>query len=94
MKKNYSLEEITIEQFDEHSIYCRMLGHDLTFKYCRFTGDGVFCRKIFDCWHDKIEVGRFVKTYFSDDEIQAVLHPPAPKLHTLLNLIEKAEKPE
>ncbi len=94
MKKNQLSEEITLEQFDGCPIYCRMLGHDLTFAYCRRTGDGTFCRKIFDCWHDKIEVGRYVKTHFSDDEIHAVLHPSAPKLHTLLNLIEKSSKPE
>ena len=81
MKKN-----ITVEQFDDRKLYCRMLGHDLTFKYCRSTGDGRFCRRIFDCWHDKIEVGRYVKTHFSDEEISGVLHPPAPKLHSLLDL--------
>ena len=94
MNKNQNLEDITVEQFDECGIYCRMLGHDLTFKYCRCTGDGHFCRRIFDCWHDKIAVGRYVKTHFSEDVIREVLHPAAPKLHSLLNLIEKAEKPQ
>ena len=94
MNKKPNHIELTIDQFDECDIYCRMLGHDLTFKYCRQTGDGNFCRKIFDCWIDKIEVGRYAKTHFSDDDINGVLHPAAPKLHTLLDLIEKSGKPE
>ena len=69
-----------------------MLGHDLTFAYCRQTGTGLFCRKIFDCWYGKIEVVRFVKEFFSDDEIAAVLRPPAPKIHSLIGLIDKARE--
>ena len=94
MNKKPNPEEITVDQFDERDIYCRMLGHDLTFKYCRLTGDGSFCRRIFDCWHAKIEVGRYLKAFFTDDEIRGVLHHSSPKLHTLLNLIEKSGSSE
>ena len=68
-----------------------MLGHDLTFKYCRQTGDGHFCRRIFDCWHDKIAVGRFVKTFYTAEEIHDVLGVRIPKLQALLDLIEKSK---
>ena len=84
--------EITVEQFDECNIYCRMLGHDLTFKYCRQTGNGSFCRKIFDCWIDKIDIVQYAKTHFSPDDINKVFHSTVPKMNTLLNLIEKSKK--
>ena len=82
----------SIEQYDERRIYCRMLGHELPFSYCRSTADGRFCPRIFDCWHGKIDVGRFIQTHFSDDEIREIIHPSAPKMHTLLNLIRNSEK--
>lgn len=94
MEKKPDRKEIAVDEFDDRSLYCRMLGHDLTFKYCRRTGDGRFCGRVFDCWHDRIEVARYLKTHFSDDEISNVLHPSSPKLHTLLNLIEKTASPE
>ena len=84
---NQETKKITVDQYDTRAIYCRMLGHELTFKYCRSTADGRFCPRIFDCWHDKIEVGRYIKSFFSDDEISAIIRPPKPKIHTLINLI-------
>ena len=84
-------ERISIEQFDHRTVYCRMLGHELTFKYCRSTADGRFCRKIFDCWHSKIDIFRFVKSNFTEDEIQEIIHPPASKVETLINLINSSE---
>ncbi len=83
-KKNAS------DEFDERTIYCRMLGHELTFKYCRSTADGRFCRKIFDCWHTKIDIFRYVKANFSPEEIQSIIHPPASKVETLINLIHQS----
>ena len=92
MSERVSRNELTQECHDDKVLYCRMLGHDLTFKYCRNTGTGLFCRKIFDCWHLKLEVGTYIKTFFSDEQTQAVLRPPAPKVHTLLGLIDKAKQ--
>jgi len=94
MEKKPNKADLAVDEFDERGIYCRMLGHDLTFNYCRRTGDGSFCRRIIDCWHDKIEIGRYLKTFFTADEIAAVLHPSEPKLQTLLNLIDKTENRE
>jgi hypothetical protein len=85
-----SSEELSKEIYDSRERYCRMLGHDLTFKYCRQTGEGLFCRRIFDCWYDKLEIARYIKTHFTEREIQEVLRPGAPKLHTLLNLIDNS----
>ncbi|MBN1685408.1 MAG: hypothetical protein JW852_02080 [Spirochaetales bacterium] len=81
---------LSVDHYDNRPIYCRMLGHELTFQYCRLTGDGHFCRRIFDCWHNKIDIFGYITSFFSADEIREVLQPPAPKIHTLLNLIEKS----
>jgi hypothetical protein len=83
-------ENISREQFDERTIYCRMLGHELTFKYCRSTADDRFCPRVFDCWHEKIDVAGYIGTFFTKDEILAIIHPPASKMETLINLIQKS----
>jgi hypothetical protein len=67
-----------------------MLGHDLTFNYCRRTGTGMFCRKIYDCWSRKIDLASYLAAFFTADEIKLGLGPPSPKLNTLLNLIDKS----
>ncbi|MBN1685811.1 MAG: hypothetical protein JW852_04105 [Spirochaetales bacterium] len=90
METKQQLQKPVIDQYDSRPIYCRMLGHELTFRYCRLTGDGSFCRKIFDCWYDKIDISGYMKCFYSDEEIRKILSPPAPKIHTLLNLIEKS----
>lgn len=86
---NTQKENMSPEKFDERTIYCRMLGHELSFKYCRSTADGNFCRRIFDCWHDKIDVGAYISTFFTKEEIQGILNPPASKMETLIHLIQK-----
>ena len=34
-----------------------MLGHDLTFAYCRAPAKQLPCRKILDCWFETFDVG-------------------------------------
>ena len=72
--------------------YCRMLGHELPFSYCRKPGSEVFCRKIRDCWHADIEIDTFLTEHFSNEQIESALSPPRPKVSTLVDLIARAQK--
>lgn len=81
-----------INQHDTLSQRCPMLGHEVTFSYCRQPGQQIPCRKIFDCWWDKIDIQVFISEHYNE-EIQNALHqPPKPKMLSLLEIIEQARR--
>jgi len=69
-----------------------MLGHDVPFSYCREPGRDLPCRKVFDCWWETFDVEGFVREHFSEAEIGRILAPPADKMATLAELIERARQ--
>jgi len=83
---------MTIEQHDNKKIYCRMLGHHLTFAYCRQTASEQPCRKMFDCWFEKLDIEQFIKENFTKKQIKALLAPPKTKMVSLVELIQQAQK--
>jgi hypothetical protein len=36
--------------------YCRRLGHEVPFRYCRLTADGRACSSILGCWQNNAEI--------------------------------------
>ena len=80
------------EQYDNEEIYCRKLGHHLRFKYCRTENGENPCRKIADCWFDKIPIGEFLRKNYSEEELGSILAPSRDKAATLVELIERARK--
>jgi hypothetical protein len=81
-----------IERYDELEGYCRMLGHHLSFRYCRTMAEGLPCGKIVDCWFEKIEIEAFVREHYSEAERERIFAPPKPKVTSLLEIIENARK--
>jgi len=69
-----------------------MLGHDVEFGYCRHPAKELPCRKIFDCWWQVFDVESFVQTYYTSEQIDAILAPPADKAATLVDLIRRAQQ--
>ena len=80
------------EQFDEEKIYCRKLGHYLTFRYCRSEEAGLPCSRICRCWAGRIPVSDYLNRNYSPEEIADILAPPVPKIVSLINIIEKTRK--
>ena len=80
------------QQYDKEEIYCRKLGHHLTFKYCRTERAGSPCPKIIDCWFDKIPIGEFLRKNYREEEIDSLSAAPRPKTATLVELIERARE--
>ncbi len=80
-----------MKRFDSQSVYCRMLGHDVPFSYCREVKDGLPCFKTLDCWFEKIPVQAYFNQHYSIEEQKQILKKPALKVTTLLDLIEKAK---
>ena len=79
------------EQHDDQSIYCRMLGHEVHFRYCREPGKNQVCRKIADCWYTRLDITGYLNDNYSEEELAGAFAPPQPKMTSLLELVEKAK---
>ena len=83
---------MNIEDHDNTMIYCRMLGHEVLFFYCRHGVMSQPCRKILDCWFHTFDIEQFIREHFTEDQIKAFLAPPKPKVTTLIELIQQAQE--
>ncbi|MEO0294184.1 MAG: hypothetical protein ABIN61_08215 [candidate division WOR-3 bacterium] len=81
-----------MEQFDNESIYCRKLGHWLTFNYCRRENKGFPCRGIISCWFERIEIEKFLKENYEKGEISYLFEPQPSKLASIIELIEDTKR--
>jgi len=81
-----------MEKHDNERIYCRRLGHWLIFNYCRQESNGLPCRKIVDCWFDKLEIKEFLNENYKEEEISYIFESSRPKLTSIIELIEQAKK--
>lgn len=80
-----------ITEHDHLEIRCPMLGHPLNFSYCRSTTSNTPCRKIYNCWFQRIPVQEFMQENFSKEVIEQITAPPKPKVLSLFELIQKAQ---
>lgn len=78
------------EQFDDKTIYCRMLGHPIPFRYCRSVNNALPCRKIRDCWYQRIDVDAYLAENFTAAEREQALAEAPEKITSLADLIRKA----
>jgi hypothetical protein len=81
-----------VTDHDEKLRYCRMLGHEVPFSYCREPGGVHFCRHIVNCWFERFDVEGFLSANYSAEEIAEALKPPVPRIESLLSLIERAKE--
>ncbi len=77
---------------DSEPIYCRKLGHHLTFNYCRNEHHQLPCPKIRDCWYKTIDIDRFVTQNYPTRETNYLFQPAEPKINTLIELIQRAQQ--
>lgn len=81
-----------MNRFDSETSYCRMLGNEVPFEYCRSAAEALPCRKIKDCWFEKLPVEAYMDKHYTREEQEKIFAPPVPKMASLLELIEKAKK--
>ena len=81
-----------IEQHDEKTIRCPRVGGDVNFRFCRFENNMLPCRWIAGCWQTQMDINTFLQDHYSKQELDQIFAPPKPKIHSLLNLVEKAKK--
>ena len=81
----------TKSRYDDYTARCAMLGHLVPFTYCKAPGSDFPCRKILDCWHERIDIAAFLNEILSPEEIESITAPPKPKVMQLLELVQKAK---
>jgi hypothetical protein len=84
--------EPKIETYDSIQRYCRILGHEVPFSYCRIMSQDLPCRNILDCWKGVFPIQDFIEHFYSEEEIARFLEPPKPKLAQIFEIMEKAKK--
>ena len=80
------------DQFDKQESYCKILGHFLTFDYCRKANKGLPCSKVLDCWFQIFPVQDFINSNYSADEQEKIFEPPKPKILTLTEILDQAQQ--
>ena len=76
-------------QYDDEIIYCRRLGHDLTFAYCRRGSRGLPCAAILGCWRERLPVSEILTAQFSPEELAQAFRPPQDKLSNILDIVRQ-----
>ncbi len=88
--KNISLPE---PPDDGVTIRCPRLGHQINYPYCRSENNGLPCFKTLDCWYHHFDVQASLQAQLTQDEFKrAFQNKAAPKILSLLDLIEQAKQ--
>jgi hypothetical protein len=78
---------------ESFQIRCPRLGHPIHFAYCRQENLGAPCCKTLDCWFSFFPVEQFLRQELSPEEWESAFgKPPKPKILSLLEMIEQAQK--
>ncbi len=81
------------DKYDKEEGYCRMLGHFLTFDYCRTMNKGLPCSRVLDCWFQHFPVQKFINEHYSAEEQKKIFAAPAKtKISSLSEILEQAQK--
>lgn len=81
-----------IEEHDDKRMRCPRVGGEVTFRFCRFENNMLPCRFIVGCWQGQMDIEAFLDEQFSEEELDRIFAPPKPKMETLVDLMEKADK--
>jgi hypothetical protein len=82
------------EQYDGLETYCRALGHPVHFDYCRTAGGALPCARIADCWFERVPIEDFLRTHYSQEELERVFAPRPGKLETIVEIVQRLTEPQ
>lgn len=78
---------------DDFQIRCRKLGQLIHYGYCCRENQGLPCARTLDCWHPFFNVAEYLRGVLSPDGWAAAFEtPPKPKVLSLVELIEQAQR--
>jgi hypothetical protein len=76
------------EQYDAAEGYCRMLGHPVSFAYCRAGTGPLPCRRIADCWFERLPIEDFLRRTCTPQELAGIFAPRPGKLASILQIVQ------
>ncbi len=79
-------------RYDKEEGYCKILGHFLTFDYCRTSNKGLPCSKVLDCWFQQFPIQEFISEHYSKEEQEKIFEPPKAKILSLAEILEQAQE--
>lgn len=87
------MKQTTTPPDDSFQIRCPRLGQQIHFAYCRHENKGLPCFKTLDCWYLHFQVVQYLQQELTAAEWHDSLEKsPTPKILSLVELIEKAQK--
>jgi len=81
-----------IKGYDKKEGYCKILGHFLTFAYCRTTNKSLPCSKVLDCWFQQFPIEKYISENYSEEEHKKIFEPPKSKVLSLTEILEQAQQ--
>lgn len=66
-----------------------MLGHTLSFSYCRAMNSGLPCHNILNCWFERFDIETFITENYSKKELQDIFKPPKMKIATMFEVVDR-----
>lgn len=69
-----------------------MLGHFLTFDYCRSMNKGLPCSKVLDCWFQSFPIQEYINENYDSEEQGKIFEAPKSKILTLTEILEQAQQ--
>jgi hypothetical protein len=72
------------------NIYCNQLGMLVEFSYCTSLNEGLPCRNIIGCWHERTDIIAFLRDTFTDAELRKIFSGlPKSRLDRIIESIQK-----
>jgi hypothetical protein len=87
------MTEFVETPYEDKQIRCPRLGGPVTFAYCRVERGALPCHKAIHCWFEQFDAEAFFRNILSPEQFEkAFSEHPAPKIVTLIELIEQARE--
>ena len=81
------------KQHNDKKIYCRKLGHEVTFGYCRNESIHEPCSRIVRCWIEQIDIiGYLEQKYGAGFVDEFINRGTKDKITSIVEILEKAKK--
>lgn len=78
---------------DNKKIYCRKLGHEVVFGYCRKESITEPCYRIIRCWTEYIDILNYLKEKFGDTFVEEFSsRESTDKITSIIEILEKTKK--
>ncbi len=87
---NFGMPDINTE-FDDMRIRCPVLGHPVSFKYCRTTVRDRICRRIKGCWSGIFDVSAFLEKNYSPEELQVFEEVPEDRISLITRIVNEVK---